>query len=305
VRETLPYPDRFRAAAQLGRLARPVRRLLPREMQAMLDLLPAALPPAAPLPAFVPARGPRRARVALLAGCAQQVLSPSINHATLRVLSRNGVEVVVPEGQGCCGALATHMGEEARGLSLARANLAAFPADVDAIVTNAAGCGSAMKEYGAQFRGLPEQAEAERFSARVRDVSEFLHDLGQLPPGPLPAPRTVAYHDACHLAHAQRITAAPRALLAAVPNLILVEIPDGEICCGSAGSYNVEQPAIADRLGRMKAASILATGADAVAAGNIGCLVQIERHLQRAGCTIPVRHTIEILDEAFAAADGA
>ena len=299
LRETLPYPRRFAVAARLGRLARPFVALLPRELRPMLSLLPDSVPRRRPLPAVYPAEGPRRARVAFLAGCVQQVLGQEMNWATLRVLAANGVEVVIPEEQGCCGALLLHMGEEERGLAQARHNLAVFPKDVDAVVTNVAGCGSAMKEYGELFAGRPEEAQAAQFAARVQDVTEFLVGLGiRVPPG-LPAPLTVAYHDACHLAHAQGITVEPRALLGAVPNLTLVEIPDRELCCGSAGSYNIEQPQIAERLGELKAANILRTGAGAVAAGNIGCIVQIRAHLRQAAARIPVYHTIELLDWAY------
>jgi glycolate oxidase iron-sulfur subunit len=299
LRETLPYPRRFLAAARLGRLARPFAAILPRELRPMLALLPDSLPRARPLPAVYPAEGPRRARVAFLEGCVQQVLAPEMNWATLRVLARNGVEVVIPKDQGCCGALNLHMGEVERGRAQARHNLAVFPRDVDAVVTNAAGCGSAMKEYGELFAGHPEEDQAAEFTARVKDVTEFLADLGIQPPPGLPEPLTVAYHDACHLAHAQGITAPPRALLGAVPNVTLIEIPDGEICCGSAGSYNIEQPQIADRLGQLKAASIMHTGAQAVVAGNIGCIVQIRTYLRRAGTPLPVYHTIELLDFAY------
>jgi glycolate oxidase iron-sulfur subunit len=299
IRETLPYPDRFRAAALVGRLARPFARLMPRQLQPMLSLLPASLPLSPPLPERHAAIGVRRARVALLVGCVQRVLAPEINWATLRVLARNGVEVVVPRDQGCCGALMLHMGEQDRGLEQARRTMRVFPWDVDAVVTNAAGCGSAMKEYGTLFEGRPEHDDAVRFSGRVRDVIEFLGEIGLLPPDGLPRALTVAYHDACHLAHAQGITASPRALLRSVPNLTLVEIPDGEICCGSAGSYNVEHPRIAERLGRQKAENIAKTGADAVVAGNIGCMVQIRTYLEQSGARIPVHHTIELLDRAY------
>jgi glycolate oxidase iron-sulfur subunit len=299
LRETLPHRRRFRAAARLGRLARPFRRILPRDLEPMLALLPDRLPPSRPLPALVPAEGARRARVAFLAGCVQQVLGQDMNRATLRVLARNGVEVVVPPDQACCGALLLHMGEEDRALAQARHDISVFPADVDAIVTNAAGCGSAMKEYGELFADRPGASAAAAFSGRVRDVSEFLAGLGIVAPAGLPEPLTVAYHDACHLAHAQGITAAPRALLRSVPNLSLAEIPDGEICCGSAGSYNIEQPAIADRLGQLKAESIIRTGARAVVAGNIGCIVQMRRHLRRAGAPVTVHHTMELLDLAY------
>ncbi len=299
VRETLPYPHRFRLAATLGKLARPVKRLLPAPMSAMLDLLPEQLPTAQPLPAIYPAIGPRRARVALLAGCVQQVLAPQIGWATLRVLAQNGVETVIPTGQGCCGSLAMHTGEAAQARSLARHNLTAFPADVDAIVTNAAGCGSGMHEYGLLFAGLPEEEAARQFASRVKDVSLFLAELGLTPPPALAEPLTLAYHDACHLGHAQRITTQPRTLLRAIPNLHLVEIPEGELCCGSAGTYNLEQPELAHQIGERKARNIIATGAAAIATGNIGCMTQIQTHLQQLGHPLPVWHTVEVLDRAY------
>jgi glycolate oxidase iron-sulfur subunit len=296
---TLESPGLFRVSARLGRLAQRVSSLLPARVRPMLALLPDTLPKAVTLPARVEAQGRKRARVALLAGCVQQALDPEISLATLRVLAANGVEVVVPEGQGCCGALALHSGEADRAYKRASALMQVFPTDVDAIVTNAAGCGSAMKEYGHAFHGRAEEGALASFSTKVRDVSEFLHALGPSQSGALPAPLTVAYHDACHLAHAQGIRAAPRALLSAVPNLRVVEIPDGDTCCGSAGLYNVEHPEIAAELGARKAAAVRATGAHAVAAGNIGCLVQIDTHLRRAGAGLPVLHTMQLLDRAL------
>lgn len=299
VLRTLPYPSRFRLAARTGLVARAFRGLVPKPLHAMLDLIPSTLPPAAPLPAMQPAVGTRRARVALLAGCAQQVLAPDINHAAIRVLSRCGVEVIVPDGQGCCGALAMHVGEEAAARTLARRNLHAFPADVDAVVTTTAGCGSGMREYGLLFEGTPEHEAAERFATRVIDVAEFLDRLGvgELPP--LASPRRVAYHDACHLAHGQGVRAAPRALLERIPNLTLVEIADGGYCCGSAGTYNLDQPEIAQTLGQRKADAIRATQADLVASGNIGCLTQIRAHLREQGSELPALHTIELIDRAM------
>ena len=226
VLETLPYPSRFRLAAKVGQATRGLSWLVPAPFRAMLDLLPAALPPAEPLPEIVPASGTRRARVALLAGCAQQVLAPHINQAAARVLARAGVEVVVPRGQGCCGALAMHVGADALARELAAANLRAFPADVDAIVTTAAGCGSGMHEYGLLLKNTAEEEAAAAFASKVTDVTAFLEQLG---PGELPAltsPLTVAYHDACHLAHAQRLREEPRALLQRIPNITLVELAD-------------------------------------------------------------------------------
>ena len=301
-RETLPYPGRFRLAAAAGHLAGPLRGALPAKLGAMLTLLPAEVPPAHALPALIPAQGARRARVALLAGCVQQVLAPEINWATVRVLARNGVEVVIPAGQGCCGSLMMHGGEAEAARGLARRNLHIFPADVDAVVTNAAGCGSGMHEYGLLFKGQPEEEAAVALGARTQDVSVFLAELGLTSPPPLPQPLRVAYHDACHLAHAQGVTAAPRRLLRAIPNLTLLEVPEGELCCGSAGTYNLEQPAIAAALGRRKAENIRRTNCDAIATGNIGCMVQIGNALRQLdGSAPPLYHTLQVLDMAYAA----
>lgn len=300
VLETLPYPHRFRLAAHLGKLAKPFAGVLPEKMRSMLELLPDTLPKSKPLPAIYPAEGKRRARVALLAGCAQQVLAPDINWATLQVLAKNGVETVIPEEQVCCGALAAHTGVASQAKQFAKTNLREFPNDVDAILTNAAGCGSGMHEYGLWLKGETEEAQAESFAHKVKDVSVFLHQLGSLrPPQGLEQPLKVAYHDACHLAHAQGVTAEPRQLLAMVPNLTLLDIPDSEICCGSAGSYNLEHPDIARELGSQKASAVLSTGADAVATGNIGCLTQLETHLHKQGKPLPVYHTMQLLALAY------
>ena len=294
VHETLPHPRRFRAAARAGRAT---RGLAPKRLRPMVDLLPDALPPAAPLPPVHPAEGERRARVALLAGCAQQVLDPDIGWATLRVLARNGVETVVPEAQGCCGSLDMHAGRAKQARRLARRNLEAFPADVDAVIANAAGCGSGMREYALLFAGEPDEEAARAFAARVMDVSAFLDELGFAAP-PEPEPAKVAYHDACHLAHAQRVREAPLRLLRAAGHEVVV--PDEwELCCGSAGTYNVEKPRTAAELGRRKAENLLATGAELVAAGNIGCLTQIQAHLRALGRELPVLHTVQVLDRAY------
>ena len=295
--QTLPYPGRFRAAAILGRLTKVFKPFLPGALRTMLDLLPEKLPPRVALPPISPARGKRRARVALLSGCVQQVLTPGINRATVNVLTSNGVEVVIPPRQGCCGALSMHTGAADQARALARRNFAAFNlSEVDAVVTNAAGCGSGMHEYPLLFAGEAEEQAARDFAGKVQDVTVFLDALGIEPPPALPAPMKVAYHDACHLAHAQGVTDAPRRLLGAVPNLTLVPIPEGEICCGSAGSYNIEQPEIAAQLGQRKAKAILGTGAQAVVTGNIGCMTQIDSHLQRLGEPLPVFHTVELLN---------
>jgi len=301
IAQTLPFPRRMRAAARLGILTRPLARWAPRRLRPMLDLLPSSLPRRRPLPAVMPAEGPRRARVAMLAGCAQQTLDPDIGWATLRVLARNGVETVVPDGQGCCGALALHQGRSRQAGRLARRNLAAFGGDLDAVVTNTAGCGSGMKEYPLLFAGRPEEGPARDLAERVIDVSAFLDQLGLVPP-PAQGGR-VAYHDACHLAHAQGVRDAPRRLLEAAGHEVVV--PEGwEICCGSAGTYNVERPETAAELGTRKARSLMATGAGLVAAGNIGCLTQIQRHLEAEGSPMAVLHTIQVLDRAYPEGSG-
>jgi len=298
---TLPYTRRFRAAARAGRLVKPFAGLLPDSMGAMLGLLPDRLPAPAPLPSVYPAEGERRARVALLAGCAQQVLAPDINWATLRVLARNGVEVVIPPQQGCCGALPMHTGADDQARTLARRNLEAFPDDVDAVITNAAGCGSGMKEYELLFAGTPEEDAARVFADRVLDVSVFLAQLGlREPPPALDAPLRLAYHDACHLAHAQGVRRPPRDLLQAIAGVEIVEPDEWELCCGSAGTYNVEKPGTAAALGTRKATNLLATGAQLIATGNIGCMTQVQTHLRAQDHDVPVLHTLQVLDRAYA-----
>ena len=300
VRETLPYPNRFRSAAALGRIAQPLRKALPGELQSLLEMLPDTLPEAQPLPEIVAPEGRRRARVALLAGCVQQVIAPEINWATIRVLAKNGVEVVIPGSQTCCGAILTHVGDMDGARRLARQNLAVMPDDVDVIVTNAAGCGSGMKEYGSLFRGLDEEVQSHEFASKVMDVSEFLVQLGMIAPPPLPIPMRAAYHDACHLAHAQGVVDAPRKLLRAIPNLTLLDIDDWETCCGSAGTYNLEQPEIAAELGRRKVKNIQKSGGEVVVTGNIGCLVQIRKYLSAyESRPMSVYHTVQVLDMAY------
>jgi glycolate oxidase iron-sulfur subunit len=299
IQETLPYPGRFRAAASLGKLGKLMKPVLPEMLKAPLNLLPDELPMAYPLPEVIAAEGTRRARVAFLAGCAQQVLQPNFNAATLRVLAKNGVEVVIPKSQGCCGALAMHTGERGRALGFARRNLEAFSGDFDAIITNAAGCGSGLKEYHVLFHGEPEEAKASEFVKGVKDVSVFLSELGLKEVPALSQPLKVAYHDACHLAHAQGVRTEPRKLLTSIPGVELVEIPEGDLCCGSAGTYNLEQPEIAATLGERKARNIMASGAQLVVTGNIGCFTQIQTHLHKLGHNIPAMHTLELLDKAY------
>ena len=302
--KALPAPKLFSVAARAGQFAKPLAPALPAALRAPLDLLPEHVPAMQPLPTLTPAKGKRRGRVALLAGCAQQALAPNFNAATLRVLARNGIEVVIPEGQGCCGAAALHTGARDEALRLVRANLRAFnPDDYDAILSNAAGCGAGLKEYPVVLRGLPDEAQARQFSARVRDISEYLAELlrdGELMPFlPTRRPLSVAYHDACHLAHAQGVKSAPRELLRAIPGVTVTEIPEGDLCCGSAGTYNLEQPELANQLGERKAGHILSTAPDLIASGNIGCHTQIQSHVRRAGSRVPVLHTVEVLDLAY------
>jgi len=297
---TIPYPARFRLALRMAGIARGFRGIVPAALRPMLDLVPAAIPPAQRLSVNTPASGERRARVALLAGCAQQVLEPDIHAATVEVLARNGVEVVVPPAQGCCGGLAWHTGDLGRARAMARRNLDAFPRDVDAILTNAAGCGSAMHEYPLVLRGTPDEARALEFRDRVMDAGVFLSRLGlRARPAGFAAGRRVAYQDACHLANAQNAREEPRGLLRAIPGLELCELADAHLCCGSAGTYNLDQPAIASSLGRQKAIAVLETRAGWVATGNIGCLAQMRHHLERLGAPVRVAHTMQVLRDAY------
>ena len=261
-----------------------------RAMEALLPPVPAS---AAPLPTLVPARGARaRGRVGVLLGCAQRFFYPDVNADTVRLLAAAGYEVVVPREQACCGALHLHAGRIDDFRAMARRLMPAFR-DVDLIVVNAAGCGSALKEYG---HWLPDDA-ARLFAERVRDVSEVLA-AGELPPL-RPLPVTVTYHDACHLAHGQRVRAEPRSLLRRIPELTLVDLPDSELCCGSAGVYNLLEPEMAGELGRRKAACIRETGARVVTAGNPGCLMQIRQHCRAAGLDVEVVHPVTLLARAL------
>jgi len=297
----LPYPGRFRLALRLGQLGRPLARWLPGRLGAMARLTPARLPPRSRLdrPGVHPAQGARRMRVALLTGCAQRVVGPAINDATIRLLTRLGAEVVLPEGVGCCGALVFHMGNHADSLGHMRANIERWDAEraaggLDAIVINTSGCGSVVRDYGHIFRDDPAWADkAARVAALARDVSEVVAGLGLPQVAAPPAPGLpVAYHDACSLQHGQRVRDEPRRLLRAA-GFAVVDIPDGHLCCGSAGTYNMLQPHMAEPLGRRKAEAIAGLGARAVAAGNIGCLEQIARFGD-----LPTVHTVELLDWA-------
>jgi glycolate oxidase iron-sulfur subunit len=273
--------------------------LLPRRFRAMEALLP-PLPPSEAVAEITPAVGTKRQRVGMLLGCVQREFLPQVNAATARVLAAEGCEVVSPADQPCCGALLVHAGEENGAVALARHLINVFErAEVDTIVTNAAGCGSNMKEYGHLLRDDPNYAERARvFSAKCRDVSEILAEL------PSKAPRNplrlrVAFHDSCHLQHAQGVRTQPRKLLAAIPELDLLEIPEPAICCGSAGIYNLVQPSAANALGDRKAELISPLEADVVVTGNPGCILQLQASLERVGKSIPVLHTIQLLDASI------
>jgi glycolate oxidase iron-sulfur subunit len=252
------------------------------------------------LPTRAPATPPRRAVVGLLTGCVQGAFFPGVNAATVRVLQAEGCDVVVPPDQGCCGALSVHNGREAEAQRYARAMVDTFEAaGVDRVVVNAAGCGSTMKEYADLLADDPDYADrARRFAEDVRDISEILVELGPVAPRhPLEA--TVAYHDACHLAHAQGVRSQPRQLLAGIPGLELREIPEAEICCGSAGIYNILNPEPARELGDRKAANILSTGADLLVTANPGCLMQVASAIGRADQPMRMAHTVEVLDASL------
>jgi glycolate dehydrogenase iron-sulfur subunit len=317
---TFPYPKRLRAltgplrAAQragLDRLAQrgPAARYAP-ELAGSLRLAPRRAGRQARLPARVPARGPRRAVVGMLTGCVQRVFFAGVNNATARVLAAEGCDVIVPPGQGCCGALSLHSGRAAEAARFAERTMAEFErAGVDAIVVNSAGCGSAMKEYGALFGHAADgehdslAARAGAFSGRVRDFSEFLAELYRDQGGPRAVRQELtaaaAYHDACHLAHAQRIRQQPRDLLRGIPGLDLIEVGDGGMCCGSAGVYNLLQPEAAAELGKRKAAALRATGARLVVSANPGCSLQIAAAMAAGGEPVTVAHIAEVLDASF------
>lgn len=300
----VPHPDRFRLAVKLSALGRPfvplMRRIGLKELAAMIDLAPKVLPKISKYEgpgAAEPVAG-RRARVIMLAGCAQQVLRPAINDATIRLLGRAGVQVVVSAGAGCCGALTHHMGKEAEALEAVRRNVDAWSKEIakepiDAIIINASGCGTTVKDYGHMLRNDPDYAaRAAQISALAKDVTEFVSafDLG--------APKRwsslkIAYHSACSLQHGQRVTDEPKTLLRNA-GFSVVDVPEGHICCGSAGTYNILQPDMAARLRERKVANIRSARPDIVAAGNIGCITQLA-----GGMDLPIAHTAELLDWAY------
>ncbi len=295
----LPDPKLFRLSLRLARIGRPFAGLLPGRLKNLLALAPARLAPSSPVdrPQVFAAVGARRRRVALLSGCAQTVLKPAINEATIRLLTRHGVEVVVATGAGCCGSLTHHLGEEGPALAAARANVAAWSREIegaglDAIIANASGCGTTLKDYGFMLRQDPAWAtKAAKVAALARDVTEVLAEIGVKPAGAAGALR-VAYHSACSMQHGQKLHRPPRALLEAA-GFDLAEIPEAHLCCGSAGTYNILQPQLAEPLRQRKIDNIRSTGAAAVATGNIGCIQQLE-----GGLGIPILHTVELLDWA-------
>lgn len=310
---TFPHPGRLRALSlplfvyQKSGLRRLLRasgllKLLPKRLAAMEALLPEVSGQVLKsLPAHVQAQGTPRRRVGMLSGCVQRVFFSKVNEATVRVLAAEGCEVVIPSAQSCCGALMLHSGMENEAAALAKKMIAAFEeANVDSIVINSAGCGSTMKEYGYLLRDDPAWAErAAMFSAKCRDISEILCELEpQAPRHPLKA--CVAYHDACHLQHAQGVREQPRRLLSAIPQLEIAEIPEASLCCGSAGVYNLLQPDTANQLGDRKVENLLTTNADAVVSANPGCLLQIMSGMRRRGLkAVPAFHMVELVDASI------
>jgi glycolate oxidase iron-sulfur subunit len=298
----LPDGRLFRLAAVGGMLAKPFAPLLKalglRRLAAMLKLIPARVaPPNDPSRKVYPAQGMRRARVALHAGCLNPVLSPSTNESAIRVLNRAGVEVVIVQNDSCCGSLVHHMGREDQALAQARALIDAWTREIeaeglDAILITVSGCGTLVKDYGHLFRtDSAYSAKAERVAKLARDVSEYLYTLDLAPTGEAKS-LTVAYHSACSLQHGQRVTRAPKDLLCKL-NFVVKDVPEGHLCCGSAGTYNILQPELADRLRDRKVANIERLEPDVIAAGNIGCITQIA-----TGTAIPVVHTVELIDWA-------
>ena len=304
-----PYPERMRAAlvparwAQWLKLDRVVAalgllHLLPRQLRQLVEMLP-PLPRAEPaLPEFLPAIGPKRARVALFTGCVGDAIFRPTHWATARVLQENGCEVLVPRNQACCGAIHFHAGSSDPAREFADANVGAFSHDdIDAVIVNVAGCGAMLKDYGHHWHD-DRQPAREQFANKVKDISEFLDALGLIPPqGQISM--TATYHDACHLGHAQKIREAPRRLLAKIPGLTLKELPETELCCGAAGTYNLTEPEMAARLSQRKLQNILSTGARVVITANAGCLLQIGREARKQGEKLWVAHPVDLLDLSY------
>jgi len=310
--QLLPYPNRLRLAANFLRfyqrtgLQLLMRSLLPKKLREMDSMLPSISQSLfQPKAQVLPAIGERRAKVAMLNGCVMPLLFGDVNEATVRVLRHNGCDVVFPENQICCGALNTHNGESAAAKKMARQNIDAFlDAGVDAVIVNAAGCGAAMKEYGHLLRDDSTYAErAKRFSSLVKDASEFLAALGLV--GRLaPLDLTVTYQDPCHLAHGQRVRSQPRALLQAIPGIKFIEMEGSDRCCGSAGIYNITHPGMSQHLLKEKMQAVAETKAEAVVAPNPGCMIQLRYGAQRYGPDAKVFHLMDLLDRAYANAEG-
>jgi glycolate oxidase iron-sulfur subunit len=305
-----PHPKRLKAmrgplrVLQKTGLDKAMRRtgLLDRmapQLAAMERLAPPLGKPV-PLPERISATGTRRATVGMLVGCVQGAFFPGVNAATARVLQAEGCDIIIPKSQGCCGALSVHNGREPEGQDFARRLIDTFEGTgVEYVVVNSAGCGSTMKEYAELLADDPAYAErAAGFARRVRDVAEILDELGPVAPR-RPLEMTVAYHDACHLGHAQGVRAQPRNLLRSIPGLELKEIPEAEICCGSAGIYNILNPEPAQQLGDRKAANIVSTGAQVLVTANPGCLMQVTAAIERSGHPMGMAHTVEVLDASI------
>lgn len=303
--KVLPYPNRFRFAMGAAILAKPLKGvigalpLLGNRLQAMIDLAPATIPARSPFnhPGTFAPEGERKGRVAILSGCAQPVLKPGFNEAAMRLLNRHGIEVVQPKGEGCCGALVHHMGRDAEGHDFAKRNIDAWIAEMDgegldAIVITASGCGTTIKDYGFMFRDDPDYAEkAARVSAIAKDITEYALSIDLMEPV-RETDLVVAYHSACSMQHGQAIRTEPKTLLKQA-GFTVKDVPEGHICCGSAGTYNLLQPEIAGQLRARKVANIERTKPDLIATGNIGCMTQIGK-----GTEIPIVHTVELLDWA-------
>jgi glycolate oxidase iron-sulfur subunit len=287
-------PLRLAQKLRLGGLVRLMSRIMPASLRRMQELVPRLEPHYGKLPEVLPPEGKRRARVALVVGCAADAFFPQTTVATARVLQKNGCEVVIPRRQVCCGALHLHAGLVEGAQDFAGRNCDAFPTDVDAIINNAGGCGPVLKEYGHLLHDTPHASRGEQFAAKVRDVHEFLVALGPVAPTH-PLKFKATYHDACGLSHGQKIRSQPRQLLAMIPGLELVPLPESEQCCGAAGSYNLTQPEMSESLGRRKARHILDTGAEAVFTGNVGCLLQVGKYLRQERPDFLVAHPVDAL----------
>ncbi|HLL39143.1 MAG TPA: heterodisulfide reductase-related iron-sulfur binding cluster [Rubrobacteraceae bacterium] len=308
--QLFPYRKRLRLAAGPLRLYQRfgldkklkktgVMNRIPARMRAMEALMP-KLQKEEKIPEYTSPTGERRKRVGVLTGCVQQVFFSQVNSATVRVLAAEGCEVVAPKDQGCCGALSTHAGREEESLNFARKTIATFEREnFDNVIINAAGCGSTMKEYAYMLRDDPDYAErAKEFSSKVKDVSEFLHEIGTIAERH-PLPVAAAYHDACHLAHAQGVRQQPRKNLKAIPGMEVKEIKEAEVCCGSAGIYNMVEPEPAAELGERKAKNVLKTGARMIVTSNPGCMLQIQASLKKMGHEMPMAHPMEVLDASI------